>query len=60
MRGHVNLVETLADRICDIAFADPRVARAKVRVEKTRAISATAAVGVEVGRFRQSGSIPYP
>src|SRR3954463_8724052 len=32
--GHVNLVETLAERIAAICLADRRVAAARVRVEK--------------------------
>jgi dihydroneopterin aldolase len=31
--GHVNLVETLAERIADICLSDPRVEAARIRVE---------------------------
>jgi dihydroneopterin aldolase len=33
----VNLLETLADRLLDCCLADPRVARARVRVHKPQA-----------------------
>ncbi len=32
--GHIRLVETLADRIAELALADPRAHRAEVTVEK--------------------------
>jgi len=50
---HTLLVETLAERIAMAALADPRVQRARVRVEKPDAFSDAAGVGVEVERVRQ-------
>lgn len=50
--GHVNLVETLAERIAERCLADPRVAGARVRVEKLGAIPEAASVGVEIARER--------
>lgn len=50
--GHINLVETLAEKICDICLADRRVARAKVMVEKLEVEPAAAGVGVEIERSR--------
>lgn len=47
--GHVNLVETLAERVAALAFKDRRVARARVRVEKLDVFQG-AAVGVEIER----------
>ncbi|MCK6451595.1 MAG: dihydroneopterin aldolase [Alphaproteobacteria bacterium] len=52
--GHINLVETLAERVARMALADPRVARVLVRVEKLDAY-ADATVGVEIER-RQSAA----
>lgn len=52
--GHINLVETLAERVARMALADPRVARVVVRVEKLDAY-ADATVGVEIER-RQSAA----
>ncbi len=48
--GHVNLVETLAERIGDFCMADRRVVAARVRVEKLGAIAEAAGVGVEIER----------
>ncbi len=53
--GHVNLVETLAERIASRCLEDARVERARVRVEKLTAIAEVASVGVEIERGR-SGS----
>lgn len=50
--GHVRLVETLAERIAEAAFADPRVRLARVRVEKLAALADAASVGVEIERRR--------
>jgi 7,8-dihydroneopterin aldolase/epimerase/oxygenase len=50
--GHVKLVETLADRILDLAFAHSAVWSAHVVVEKLSAISQAASVGVEMTRVR--------
>lgn len=48
--GHVELVETLAERIAGLCLSDPRVRRATVSVRKTGAVPGTAAVGVKVVR----------
>ncbi len=48
--GHVNLVETLAERIAGICLADPRVRVARVRVEKLDAFDDVGAVGIEIER----------
>lgn len=53
--GHVKLAETLAERIAAAVLADPRVAVARVRVEKLDVFPDTGAVGVEVERVRPSG-----
>jgi 7,8-dihydroneopterin aldolase/epimerase/oxygenase len=50
--GHTRLVETLAEKIALAALADPRVARARVSVEKPDAFPDAAAVGVSVERVR--------
>lgn len=51
--GHVRLVETLAERIAENCLEDPRVAVARVRVEKLDIIPDAASVGVEVERRRR-------
>ena len=48
--GHINLVETLADRIGDFCINDPRVLSARVRVEKLEAVAEAASAGVEIER----------
>jgi dihydroneopterin aldolase len=56
--GHVNLVETLAERIAAFCLADPRVALARVRVEKIDVFPDAAAVGVEIVRGRAANRPP--
>ena len=50
--GHVNLVETLAERIASRCLEDARVECARIRVEKLAAIPEVASVGVEIERRR--------
>ena len=55
LEAHVQLVETLADRIASWALsADPRVQACAVRISKPQALLNAAAAGVEVIR-RRSG-----
>ena len=47
--GHIELVETFAERLAQACLADPRVTRARVRVEKPLALAPDAvAAGVEI------------
>jgi 7,8-dihydroneopterin aldolase/epimerase/oxygenase len=48
--GHVQLVETLAERIASHCFDDRRVRQARVRVEKLDIFADAEAVGVEIER----------
>ena len=50
--GHINLVETLAERIAEMCLLDRRVAWTRVRVEKLNVAPEAAAVGVEIERAR--------
>ena len=50
--GHINLVETLADRIVNLCFADRRVGAARVVVEKLDVWPDIESVGVTVERRR--------
>jgi dihydroneopterin aldolase len=50
--GHVQLVETLAERIAEACLTDPRVSLARVRVEKLEVLPGGATAGVEVERRR--------
>ncbi len=54
-QGHINLVETLADRIADLCLDDPRISLVRVRVEKPGALAKALSVGVEVQRGRTPG-----
>ena len=48
-QGHIELVETFAERLARACRADPRVTRARVRVEKPLALAPDAVgAGVEV------------
>ncbi|MGC8469692.1 MAG: dihydroneopterin aldolase [Acetobacteraceae bacterium] len=51
-RGHINLVETLAEAICDFCLADPHVQEAQVAVEKLDIVPEAESVGVEITRRR--------
>lgn len=47
--GHIELVEAFADRLARACMADPRVTRARVRVEKPLALAPDAvAAGAEI------------
>ena len=50
--GHIELVETLAEKIADFSMIDPRIVSVRVRVEKLHAIENTTSVGVEIERSR--------
>ncbi len=51
--GHINLVETLADRIATLCLADHRVSSTRVMVEKLDVWPETESVGVVVERKRR-------
>jgi dihydroneopterin aldolase len=48
--GHINLAETLAERIAETCLSDKRVTKARVRVEKLHALQGAEAAGVEIER----------
>lgn len=50
--GHVNLVETLAERIAAHCLRDARVVSVQVRVEKLDVFADAASAGVEIVRQR--------
>ena len=51
--GHMNLVETLAERIAQLCLADARIRAARVRIEKLDVYADAASVGVEIERFNR-------
>ena len=50
--GHVDLVETLAERIADMLLADRRIRQLRVQVEKPQAIAAAESVGIAIERLQ--------
>lgn len=50
--GHINLVETLAEKVAELCLADTRVASARIRVEKLDVYAEAASVGIEIERRR--------
>ena len=50
--GHVNLVETLAQRIADMCFDHHRVQAVRVLIEKLAVFEDAASAGVEIERYR--------
>jgi len=50
--GHVNLVETLAERIAEAILSDARVSAVRVRIEKPDIIAEAGSVGIEIERVR--------
>jgi dihydroneopterin aldolase len=55
--GHINLVETLAERVASLCLADPRVVNVRIRVEKPDVIVDAGGVGVEIERRRSDASV---
>jgi len=53
--GHINLAETLAERIAQACFEDARVKTARIRVEKLHALPGAESGGVEIERQRPTG-----
>lgn len=50
--GHVNLVETLAEKIAAACLKDRRVVAARVRIEKPDIIANARSVGIEIERVK--------
>lgn len=51
--GHINLAETMAERIAGRCLEDARVVVARIRVEKLTVIAEASSVGVEIERGRR-------
>ena len=49
-KEHVNLIETLAERIAGQCLSDQRVKRVRVRIEKPDVLPAVRSVGIEIER----------
>ena len=50
---HIQLVETLADRIIALCFSDPRVVKARVQIEKLDVVAESGGIGVVIERSRE-------
>ncbi len=50
---HVNLIETLAERIADQCLATAASSRVRVRIEKPDVMQSCRSVGIEIERHRQ-------
>lgn len=50
--GHINLVETLAEKIAARCLADNRVYSVRIRVEKLDVFEDASSVGIEIERLR--------
>lgn len=50
--GHIQLVETLAEKIAAMSLENSQVIKARVKVEKLEAVVEAASVGVEIERHR--------
>lgn len=48
--GHLNLVETLAEKVAAFCLSDQRVRVARVRIEKLQVVAEAMSVGVEIER----------
>lgn len=53
--GHIELVETMAERVADIVLGYDGVDRVSVRVSKLAAISEAKGVGIKISRPRSAG-----
>lgn len=53
-QGHVNLLETLAERIAKACLEDKRIIAIRIRLEKPEALREAASVGVEIERLQNT------
>lgn len=51
--GHIDLVETLAEKVAALCLANNKVVKARVRIEKPDAIEEACSVGVEIERLQR-------
>ncbi len=56
--GHIDLCEGFAERVCNACFADPRVARVRVWVEKLDVFPDAEGVGAILDRARPACAPP--
>ena len=56
--GHINLIETAAEKIAALCLMDRRAVKVQVRVEKLDVFSNAASAGVEIERHRNGKTPP--
>jgi dihydroneopterin aldolase len=49
-QGHINLVETLAEKIAAACLLNTKIQRVKIRIEKPDVIANASSVGIEITR----------
>ena len=49
-KGHIDLLETLGEKIVDLCFKDERVVTIKLKLEKLEVFKETSSVGIEIFR----------
>ena len=52
--GHIDLLETLGEKIVDLCFTDERVMTIKLKLEKLEVFKETKSVGIEIFRKKTS------
>ena len=53
-KGHIDLLETLGEKIVDLCFEDERVMTIKLKLEKLEVFKETSSVGIEIFRKKNS------
>jgi len=53
-KGHIDLLETLGEKIVDLCFKDERVMTIKLKLEKLEVFKETRSVGIEIFRKKNS------
>ena len=53
-KGHIDLLETLGEKIVDLCFEDERVMTIKLKLEKLEVFKETKSVGIEIFRKKNS------
>lgn len=51
---HINLIETLAEKIAELCFEDERVTAVRVRVDKLDVFPDAESAGIEISRIRSN------
>ena len=53
-KGHIDLLETLGEKIVDLCFEDERVMTITLKLEKLEVFKETSSVGIEIFRKKNS------